>query len=83
MDLENLQKRQLELLAIMTKSDAHSAKCSKLGISFKKEYPEEFDDYQKANLEYNKNEKIIEKLKEDEKNNLKNELKKMECMDFI
>ena len=33
-NLSRLQARQLELLALMGKSDVHAAKCAKLGVKF-------------------------------------------------
>ena len=36
--LNALESRQLELQAIMEKSDAHASKCSKLGLKFNQEY---------------------------------------------
>ncbi len=39
--LEQLQARQVELQTIMARSDAHAAKCIKLGKRFSTEYPEE------------------------------------------
>ena len=61
--LENLQARQLELLAAMKKTDGIASKCTKLGKPFKDEYPNEYDDYIAANTEYNSNEADIERLK--------------------
>ena len=58
-----LQSRQLELLALMGKSDAHAAKCAKLGVKFSDEYPNELKEYEAANAEYNSNEETISALK--------------------
>jgi hypothetical protein len=62
-ELNKLQSRQLELLAIMRKSDAHAAKCAKLGVKFSDEYPDELKEYEAANAEYNSNEEVISTLK--------------------
>ena len=62
-NLSRLQARQLELLALMDKSDAHAAKCAKLGIKFSDEYPDELKEYEAANAEYNSNEVTIAELK--------------------
>lgn len=59
-----LESRQLELLAIMSSSDAHAAKCIKLGLSFQEEYPEEFAAYKAAREEYNSNEGELLNIKE-------------------
>jgi hypothetical protein len=62
-ELNQLQSRQLELLQIMSKSDAHAAKCAKLGVKFSDEYPDELKEYEAANAEYNSNEEVISTLK--------------------
>ena len=62
-NLSRLQARQLELLALMGKSDAHAAKCAKLGVKFSDEYPNELKEYEAANAEYNSNEEVISTLK--------------------
>ena len=72
-----LQSRQLELLAIMGKSDAHAAKCAKLGIKFSDEYPNELKEYEAANAEYNSNESAITALEED----IKSEVVEIESED--
>lgn len=51
-----LESRQLELRAIMKKSDEHALKCYKSGINFKETYPEDSEEYEKARVEYNENE---------------------------
>lgn len=61
--LNALESRQLELLAIMEKSDAHASKCAKLGLKFNQEYPDDLAEYQAANAEYNVNESRINALK--------------------
>ena len=62
-NLSRLQARQLELLALMGKSDAHAAKCAKLGVKFSDEYPDDLAEYEAANAEYNSNEETISALK--------------------
>lgn len=57
-----LEARQLDLRAIMARSDAHAAKCAKLGKKFSIQYPEEYEEYMKANEEFNENEKTLVKL---------------------
>lgn len=61
--LNALESRQLELQAIMAKSDAHASKCTKLGLKFNEAYPSDLAEYQVANQEYNANEIQIEALK--------------------
>lgn len=62
--LNALESRQLELQAIMEKSDAHASKCSKLGLKFNQEYPDDLAEYQAANTEYNTNETVLETLRQ-------------------
>ena len=62
-NLSRLQARQLELLALMGKSDAHATKCAKLGVKFSDEYPDDLAEYEAANAEYNSNEVTIAELK--------------------
>ena len=58
-----LESRQLELYAIMAKSDAHAAKCAKLGLKFNQEYPQDLAEYQAANAEYTSNEEPLASLR--------------------
>ena len=51
--MARIQERLLELASIMSKSDAHASKCTKLGISFKDEYPDEYNEYTQAREDYN------------------------------
>ena len=46
----------------MKKSDAHASKCSKLGLVFSEEYPEEYQEYVSAREEYNLNEGYLLQL---------------------
>ena len=64
-NLSRLQARQLELLALMGKSDTHAAKCAKLGVKFSDEYPNELKEYEAANAEYNDNETMLAQLQAD------------------
>ena len=48
-----IQERLLELASIMSKSDAHASKCVKLGVSYKDNYPNEYDEYVNARENYN------------------------------
>ena len=64
-NLSRLQARQLELLALMGKSDTHAAKCAKLGVKFSDEYPDELKEYEVANAEYNDNETMLAQLQAD------------------
>ena len=61
--LQQLEERQLELLAVMSESDAHAAKCAKLGKKFATAYPEDYAAYIAANEEYNANEAKIAEAK--------------------
>lgn len=61
--LQRLEERQLELLSEMSKSDAHAAKCAKLGKKFATTYPEDYAAYAAANDEYNANEAKIAEAK--------------------
>lgn len=57
-----LESRQLELQAIMQKSDAHAVKCIKLGIKFSANYPDDLTEYRAAREEYNQNEEALAAL---------------------
>ena len=57
-----IQERLLELASIMSKSDAHASKCTKLGISFKDTYPDEYNEYTQAREDYNQLEKNLAAL---------------------
>ena len=54
-----LESRQLELQARMASTDAHAAKCMKLGKKFSTQYPDEYAGYVEANEEYNRNEETL------------------------
>ena len=57
--MARIQERLFELASIMSKSDAHASKCTKLGISYKDNYPNEYKEYIKAREDYNKLEKEL------------------------
>ena len=57
-----LESRQLELQTIMSNSDAHAAKCVKLGLNFGELYPDELEAYKQAREEYNTNEVELAEL---------------------
>ena len=63
--LTQLKARQVELLATMKRSDDVASKCTKMGLSFKKTYPDEFQVYSAANTEYNENEVTIARLEKE------------------
>ena len=51
--IAHIQEQLLELASIMSKSDAHASKCVKLGLSYKDNYPNEYEEYTQAREEYN------------------------------
>ena len=57
--LTRIQERLIELASVMSKSDAHASKCTKLGISYKDNYPNEYKEYIKAREDYNQLEKEL------------------------
>lgn len=61
-ELKQLQIRKVALLSIMASSDAHAAKCIKLGKKFQTQYPEEHEAYCAANAEYQEVEQQINNL---------------------
>lgn len=61
-ELSRLQARKVALLTTMQKSDAHAAKCSKLGVDFQTEYPDDYAEYVAANEEYQTVERQINNL---------------------
>lgn len=60
--MTRIQEQLLELASIMSKSDAHASKCIKLGLSYKDNYPNEYDEYIKAREDYNSLEKDLTAL---------------------
>lgn len=61
--INNLESRQLELRAVMAKSDDRAAKCIKSGLDFRATYPLDYEEYEAANAEYNRNEQALAELK--------------------
>lgn len=62
--INELEKRQLELKAVMQKSDEHALKCFKSGLDFKTTYPADWESYEEARTEYNENETALAELYE-------------------
>ena len=60
--LRQANEQQLNLLSVMSKSDAHAAKCTKLGLVFADEYPDEYEEYCSAREQYNTNQERIAEL---------------------
>ena len=60
--LRKANEKQLNLLSVMAKSDAHASKCAKLGLIFSDEYPEEYAEYCSAREQYNANQERIAEL---------------------
>ena len=60
--MAHIQEQLLELASIMSKSDAHASKCVKLGLSYKDNYPNEYNEYIKAREDYNQLEKDLAAL---------------------
>ena len=60
--MARIQERLLELASIMSKSDAHASKCVKLGLSYKDNYPNEYNEYTQAREDYNQLEKDLAAL---------------------
>lgn len=60
--INELERRQLELKAVMHKSDEHALKCTKSGLDFKTTYPEDWTSYETARQEYNENETALAAL---------------------
>ena len=60
--MARIQEQLLELASVMSKSDAHASKCVKLGLSYKDNYPNEYDEYTQAREDYNTLEKDLATL---------------------
>ena len=60
--MARIQEQLLELASVMSKSDAHASKCVKMGLSYKDNYPNEYDEYIKAREDYNQLEKDLAAL---------------------
>ena len=61
--IDELESENLGHLATMAKSDAHAAKCSKLGLSFAETYPADLAEYNDAVDKFHANEQALEALK--------------------
>lgn len=61
-ELKQLQARKVALLTIMASSDAHAAKCAKLGKKFSTQYPDDYAAYVAANEEYQTVEQRVSNL---------------------
>lgn len=57
-----LQSENLGLQSVMAKSDAHAAKCAKLGLSFAEAYPADLAEYNAAADKFHANEAEIGRL---------------------
>lgn len=60
--INELERRQLELKAVMTKSDEHALKCAKSGLDFQETYPDDWAAYEAARMKYNENEATLAEL---------------------
>ena len=60
--MTRIQEQLIELASIMSKSDAHASKCVKLGLSYKDNYPDEYNEYTQAREDYNQLEKDLAAL---------------------
>ena len=60
--INELERRQLELKAVMQKSDEHALKCAKSGLNFRETYPQDWQSYEAARQEYNENELVLAEL---------------------
>ena len=60
--INELERHQLELKAVMTKSDEHALKCAKSGLNFQETYQEDWTSYETARKEYNENETALAEL---------------------
>lgn len=57
--INEIERRQLELRAVMQKSDEHALKCFKSGLDFS---PQDWQSYETARQEYNENELVLAEL---------------------
>ena len=60
--INEIERRQLELRAVMQKSDEHALKCFKSGLDFRETYPQDWQSYETARQEYNENELVLAEL---------------------
>lgn len=62
--INETERRQLELRAVMQRSDEHALKCFKSGLDFRETYPQDWQSYETARQEYNENELVLAELYE-------------------
>lgn len=62
--INEIERRQLELRAVMQKSDEHALKCFKSVLDFRTTYPQDWQSYEAARQEYNENELVLAELYE-------------------
>ena len=62
--INGIERRQLELRAVMQRSDEHALKCFKSGLDFRETYPQDWQSYEAARQEYNENELVLAELYE-------------------
>lgn len=62
--INEIERRQLELRAVMQRSDEHALKCFKSGLDFRETYPQDWQSYEAARQEYNENELVLAELYE-------------------
>ena len=62
--INEIERRQLELRAVMQKSDEHALKCFKSGLDFRETYPQDWQSYEAARQGYNENELVLAELYE-------------------
>lgn len=60
--LRVLNEQQLQLQSIMCEGDNHALKCVKRGDIYQAGYPEEFDRYERARIQFNQNEQEIARI---------------------
>ena len=60
--INEIERRQLELRAVMQRSDEHALKCFKSGLDFRETYPQDWQSYEAARQEYNENELVMAEL---------------------
>ena len=60
--INEIERRQLDLRAVMQRSDEHALKCFKSGLDFKTTYPQDWQSYETARQEYNENELVLAEL---------------------
>lgn len=61
-EINATESHQLELLKVMSDSDAHASKCTKLGLNFAETYPDDLAAYETAREQYNAGEQALVEL---------------------